>query len=424
MLQKSESECANSVTVLGAGIVGICSAISLAEQGVKVQLIDRDAPGQGASHGNAGIISPWSVVPQSLPGTWKNVPGWLLDPLGPVAVKPSYLPRLIPWAMRFFWEGRASRVAEVADAMDLLNRDNVDLYRQYLKGTNHENLVQDCYYVHAFRTASKADLAGIDYSMRKEKGADMERIDGPELRRIEPALSSDFTAAILIKGQARALSPGKIGTVLADKFQRLGGEIIRADIHELKPAAAGGWDIQTSSGTQWSERILVAMGAWSVRLLAPLLKEAGLKVPMEAERGYHILFKNPGVSLNHSVMDMDMKFVASSMTTGLRTAGTAEFAGLDAPANEKRIKGLMSLARGMIPDLNDAEPETWMGIRPSLPDSLPCIGAIPGFSGLYGAFGHSHYGFMMAPKTGRLIADLMQGKPNNINLDPYRVSRF
>ncbi|UWQ91874.1 FAD-binding oxidoreductase [Rhodobacteraceae bacterium M382] len=408
------------VTVLGAGIVGICSALSLAERGLNVRLIDRDAPGQATSFGNAGIISPWSIVPQSMPGLWKKVPGWLLDPLGPVTVKPSYLPRIAPWGLRFLYEGRAEKVSHISEAMDSLNRDCVDLFRQHLAGTGHEDLVQDSYYVHAFRNSEAANLDTVEYRMRRDKGADLERITAADLQSLEPALTHDFQAAILIKGQARALSPGRIGTVLADKFRAMGGEILRQSVRAILPIEGGGWRYVTDSGEETVPKLVLAMGVWSAELLKPL----GINIPMQSERGYHVSFQNPGLALNNSVMDMDMKFVASLMEDGLRVAGTAEFAGLDAPINQSRLDGLVKLAQQLLPDLNSDNFSTWSGQRPSLPDSLPCIGEIDGLPGLIAAFGHSHYGLMMAPKTGRLVADITTGLSTNHDLTPFHPLRY
>lgn len=414
------------VTVLGAGIVGICTGLALLEKGLQVRLLDRDAPGQATSFGNAGVISPWSVVPQSMPGLWKKVPGWLLDPLGPVTVRPGYLPRLAPWGLRFLYEGRASRIGGISKAMDQLNRDNVSLFRSLLQGTGHEQLLRDSYYVHAFRSAEAAGTMSSEYSMRREVGAPIERIGAGDLRDLEPDLSHDFQAAILLKGQARATSPGRLGSVLADKFRGLGGEIIREEVTEIRPEGQGqgqgerGWSYVTASGRHHTPKLVLAMGAWSAQLLKPL----GIRIPLEAERGYHVSFADPGVQLTHSVMDMDMKFVASSMEEGLRVAGTAEFAGLDAPINQKRIEGLVKLGKNLLPGLSCETISTWSGQRPSLPDSLPCIGEIEGFAGLITAFGHSHYGLMMAPKTGRIVADIASGVPANIDLTPYSPNRF
>ena len=419
-MTQTQTASSPDVTVLGAGIVGLCTALSLLEKGLNVHLIDRDAPGQATSFGNAGIISPWSVVPQSMPGMWKKVPGWLLDPLGPVTIKPSHLPHMAKWGLKFLHEGRSSRIGAISDAMDLLNRDCVSLFRQHLAGTGHENLIRDSYYVHAFRNESEANPDSTDYAMRRAKGAEIERISAAELQNLEPALSPDFKAAILIKGQARALSPGRICDVLADKFQQLGGTLQRQSITAIRPHDSGGWSYHSAEGANWTPKLVLAMGVWSTELLKPL----GLRIPLQSERGYHVSFAAPGVSLNHSVMDMDMKFVVSTMEEGLRVAGTAEFAGLDAPINQKRLDGLVQLASALLPDLNTQDYSTWSGQRPSLPDSLPCIGAFEGFPDLIAAFGHSHYGLMMAPKTGRLVADLVTNTPANSDLTPFHPQRF
>ncbi|MGB0967965.1 MAG: NAD(P)/FAD-dependent oxidoreductase [Halocynthiibacter sp.] len=408
------------VTVLGAGVVGICTALSLAEKGLRVRLIDRDAPGQATSFGNAGIVSPWSVVPQSMPGLWKKVPGWLLDPLGPISIRPAYLPRVATWGLRFLSEGRMKRVREVSDAMDFLVRDSVTLFRSHLAGTGHEDLLQDSLYVHAFRDADQANPDTVDYTIRREKGAKIERIGAGDLRDLEPDLNPEFKAAILIKGQARALSPGRICEVLTDKFRNMGGVVLHAEIKAILPQDDQSWQVATSVGRLHCPKIVLAMGVWAAELLKPL----GVHVPMQAERGYHVEFTDPGVTLNNSIMDMDMKFVGSSMEGGLRVAGTAEFAGLDQPVNDKRLTGLINLASRLAPKLNTSARETWMGQRPSLPDSLPCIGEIDGLPNLISAFGHSHYGLMMAPKTGRVVADIVTQTQTNNDLSPYRTQRY
>lgn len=405
------------VTVVGAGIVGICTALSLIERGAKVRLIDRNAPGQGASFGNAGVISPWAVVPQSMPGLWKRIPGWLLDPQGPIHLPVRNIPRFIPWGLRFLLAGREAR--DISEAMAVLNNSNIALFQKHLACTGHEDLVRDSYYVHAYRDASKAKTDGLEWDLRRAQGADVSVIDGAELRRIEPALSTVYKAAILTKGQARARDPGRIGSVLTEKFRALGGEVQRCAVKGLTPLA-NGWQIDTDRGAFEADNVVISAGAWSADLLKPL----GVKVPLQAERGYHIMFENPHVELNNSVLDVDMKFVSSTMTSGLRSAGTVEFTRHDAPPTEKRAHMLIEQTKFMLPDLDTTATSSWMGVRPSFPDSLPAIGQVPGFKGLFAAFGHSHFGLMMAPKTGELVADLVLGHRSNIDLTPYRVDRF
>lgn len=407
------------VTVIGGGIVGICTALSLVERGARVRLIDRDEPGQGASYGNAGVISPWSVVPNSIPGLWKNIPGWLLDPEGPIHLPLRKLPKFVPWGLRFLSQGRASRVRKISAAMATLNLHSIELFRRHLAGTNHEHLIRDSMYVHVYRREKDVSLTNLENDLRRAAGADVEPVDGAELRRIEPALSTDYKAAILIKGQARAHDPGKIGQVLADKLQKLGGEILRRTVKRLD-RWENGWKIATDNGVLEAEQIVIAAGIWSAALLKPL----GISLPLAAERGYHVMFRSPGVELDNSVMDTELKFVSSSMEGGLRSAGTAEFTDIDAPETRARAQILVRQSRRMLPDLNTSDTQSWMGVRPSFPDSLPALGPIPGQSGLFAAFGHSHHGLMMAPKTGELVADCVMGRRSNIDLGPYRTDRF
>ncbi|MEL7347605.1 MAG: FAD-dependent oxidoreductase, partial [Pseudomonadota bacterium] len=206
---------AEEVTVLGAGLVGICTALSLLERGVSVRLIDRGEPGQETSFGNAGVISPWSIVPQSMPGLWRSIPGLMLGRDRPLAVRAAAWPQMIPWGLKFLNSGREENVRRTAAAMALLCGPSIDLYRRHLTDTGGEHLVQDACYIHAFRDPDASDLEALGFRLRREHGAELHRISGKELRALEPALSPDFTSAVVITGQARALSPGAIGRSLA-----------------------------------------------------------------------------------------------------------------------------------------------------------------------------------------------------------------
>ncbi len=408
------------VTILGAGIVGITTALSLTERGFKVALIDRNPPAEGASHGNAGSLSPWSCVPQSMPGLWKNVPGWLLDPEGPVALRMGYATKFLPWAVKFLQAGQEDRLPTIADAMMALTRPTVTLYRHHLQGTGSEELVRDSVYVHVFRNAADADLSKLAWRMRAERQVPLEVVKGDALREVEPALSPEFEAAVLIKQQGRALDPGGIGKALAEKAQSMGVAFQQCSVEKLVPEAGGAWRIETDAGPMQANRLVVAMGAWSGKLMQDL----GVKAPLEAERGYHLVFRDPGVSLNNAIMNVDAKFVVSSMATGVRCAGTAEFAGIDAPPDYRRARVFKKLAKDMFPDINVEDTEEWMGPRPSTPDSVPYLGDVPGFENLYAAYGHGHTGMTMGPKTGEVIATLIAGGTMDVDMTPYRIDRF
>ncbi len=408
------------VTILGAGIVGICTALSLLERGVPVTIIDKGPPGQETSMGNAGVVSPWSIIPQSLPGTWKSIPGLMFRGSRPLSIHPSVIFRMLPWGVRFLRQGPEEKVRASAEAMSHLCGPSIELYEKHLKGTGHETLITQSMYVHTFRDGSRANLDAIDYRIRSEMGADLELVGKDQLRRIEPALSPDFSAAILIKGQARIRSPGRLGTVLAEKARRMGATFHRKTIHDISRIDPKGWRVHCDDETFQTERIVLCMGAWS----PGLLKKIGVSAPLMAERGYHVEFNEPGVEINNSIMDVDAKVVASSMEGGLRVAGQAEFAPVDAPPSERRKTQLMKVAQSAFPGLNTKDVNFWMGRRPSFPDSLPALGAVNDHPGLFVNFGHSHYGLMMSPRSGEIMARLICGENQNLPLDAYALDRF
>lgn len=407
------------VIIIGGGVVGLCSALSLIEDGQRVTLIDRDEPGQGASFGNAGVISPWSIVPQAVPGIWRRIPGMLMSRNGPASVAPRRALGYLPWLRRFLANATVAQATRASAAMHYLCDDCPDLYRQHLAGTGQEQLVRDALYVLASRDPAGSDPDTLENRLRRAKGAEIERVDAAELHRLEPAISKDFKSAVVISGQARALDPGGIGRALAGKLQGLGGTILRASVTGLSREETG-WQVQTDQGPQYAPRLILSAGAWSMHLLKPL----GYAAPFAAERGYHLTAPGAQNLLNNSVMDTDYHVVASSMLPGTRVAGMAEFAAPDDPPNP-RLKALIRrVAKAMVPDLDLTDAQDWMGVRPAFPDSLPVIGAIPGQPGLFAAFGHGHCGFMMAPRTGRLIADLVQDRTPNTDVSAFDAGRF
>ena len=410
----------SDVTVLGAGIVGVCCALSLQERGLTVTLIDRNDPGEGASYGNAGVISPWSCVPQCLPGIWKSVPKWLLDPRGPVRVRFRDLPRLLPWAAAFLANTRLKKVQDIADTMDMLVRDNVAAYRRHLSGTGHEDLLRDSLFVNVFRGTAKPSLDDLPWKLRIERGAPVEIVGQAELRALEPALSDDVHSAVIIRDQARAYAPGKIAKVLADKAQRQGAKLLRCDVRGVMPNGHDGVDLHTDNGTLAAGKLVLCGGVWSAELLKPL----GIKLPLIAERGYHLEFTDPGVQVNNTILDVVGKFIVSTMEDGLRSAGTSEFANVTAPPNYRRAEILKPLTKRLLPGLNTGAARRWMGTRPSFPDNLPVIGEVPEFSNLFVAFGHSHYGLGMAPATGRIIAETIVQATTNADRSRIGIQRF
>ncbi len=409
----------DDVVVIGAGIVGVCCALQLAERGLSVTVIDRKPPCEETSFGNAGVISPWSCVPQSVPGLWRKLPKWLLDPQGPVFIRKRHAPVFLPWALKFLAAGRPDRVDVVGDAMMALSRNSPANYRALLQDTPALELVQDSVYVFVYRQAAQANLDQLGWRMRKMRDVPLSLIGAAELREREPDISPAYEAAILIHDQGRALNPAAIGKAIADKAKALGVRFILSETRAIS-RHGDGWAAICGDRQYDARHMVLAAGVWSASLLKPL----GFNLPLEAERGYHLLCREPGININNSIMDVEHMCVASQMAAGVRIAGTAEFAGIQAAPDHRRAFVFRNALESLFPGINTDQAEPWMGRRPTFPDSLPCIGPVAGQDGLFAAFGHSHYGLGQAPTTGRIIADCVTGHPSDINLQPYRTGRF
>ena len=417
----TETEIAD-VTILGAGVIGVCTALTALENGLTVAVVDRQGPGQATSYGNAGVISPWSCVPQCTPGVWKNVPQWLIDPNGPVKFRWRNLGATIPWALRFFSNATPKNVERIADVMDALMRDNVQSYRRFLNGTGRDDLLAESWSITAYRGESKPSLDDWQWRLRRDRGAPIEIVDGGALREIEPALATDYTFAVLLKDQGRSTDPGAMCQTLAEKAARNGAVFLRDEIVTIDPIEGGGVSLRTKDGAIAVKKLVLAAGAWSASLLRPL----GYRFPLIAERGYHLEFEDPGVELRHSIQDTDAKVYLSSMANGVRVAGTAEFANADTPPNYARAKALAHVAKRVAPGLKLSPAREWMGVRPSFPDNLPAIGPLARHPQIIAAFGHSHWGLGEAPATARLVADALCGRLQNAGVaeavDPSRWS--
>ena len=419
MKTKKSDQKTFDVAVIGAGIIGVSCALQLAERGLSVIVIDRHPPCEGASFGNAGVISPWSCVPQSVPGLWRKLPKWLFDPLGPVSIRKRYLLPFIPWAIRFFAAGKANKVDSIGDAMISLSYRSPSNYRALLMGEPEIELIKDSSYIFVYKQSEQANLDHFGWKMRQKRSVPLNVISAGELQEREPDISKVYQAAIMIHEQARALNPSAIGKAIAKKARALGVHFVLAETKALT-ALAQSWTVHCQDQQYTANKTVLATGVWSASLLRPF----GINMPLEAERGYHLLCQDPGININNSIMDVEHMCVASQMVSGVRIAGTAEFAGIEAAPDNRRAFAFKKSLKTMFPSVNTGKVKPWMGQRPTFPDSLPCIGPIEGLNNLYAAFGHSHYGLSQAPKTGQIIADCITNKQVDVDLTPYKTTRF
>ena len=410
-----------NVTVIGAGVVGMATAVMLQRDGHAVTVVDRGEPGEETSFGNAGSIAPGSIIPMAMPGTIAKAMTWMRDPLGPVSLRLGYVPKLLPWLWHFHKASNQSRAEASAAAMRTINGPSVDLYRDLMREAGTDDLLRTDGMLHVFKSSASFDASAVARRMRTDNGVKLDVVSGDEIRQMEPSLSPQFGWGFFMPEEGHVRSPVRIVKTLAALFERNGGSFRRADVRGFAMGPEGPTALQTSDGEIPVDHLVIAAGVWS----REMARQLGTKVPLEAERGYHIEIPEPGVAPpRRPITSADGKFVATPMEGGLRFAGTAEFAGLGGPENWKRTEALEHHARDMFPGITVSGHSRWMGNRPSTPDSLPVIARAPRHARVYFAFGHGHWGLMAAPMTGQLVSDLVASRAPRVTLEPFRPDRF
>jgi D-amino-acid dehydrogenase len=410
-----------AVGVVGAGIVGMSCACYLRRAGFEVTVVDRLGPGEATSYGNAGGVATGEIIPLAVPGLLREIPGWLLDPLGPLAVNWRYLPRALPWLLRFLRAGSEPRVRTLADALAALAHAARPPLEQLLQAAGLDDLLarEDCLYLYDNERQLAAER--LHWDLRRAHGIAFERVAGQALPELEPDLARDFAFGIRMPGWYHITNPYRLVTGLAEHFEHAGGRLLRAEVAGIETRDGRAAALRLADGSaQTFDQLVIAAGAWS-HILA---RQLGDPVPLESHRGYHVTLPHPGIRPRRLVHYAAEHFVVTPMEMGIRVAGTVEIAGLAAPPNYARAKVLVQKAKRVYPALDDADGVEWMGHRPALPDSLPVIGRARRFANVSYAFGHGHLGLTFGPITGQLIAELAAGKPASLDLHPYRVDRF
>lgn len=419
-LTMTNAAAARSALVIGAGAVGLSAAIQLQRRGFSVTVIEEGSPGAGASNGNSGMLAADSAAPTFQPGMIWKVPRWLADPLGPLTVKVGYLPRATPWLWRHLRSGTRSGVFQTAAALRALHRSALGGWRDNVGDEAMSQLTRHAGQVYLWDGITPPPARSLENEIRAHFGIESEVLGADRIRQYFPGIARDVWHGLLIPGNGHTINPGGLVAALADTFQREGnGELLRERVLRIW-REEDRWKAMTNLGNHSGDAMVVAAGAWSARLLAPL----GVAIPLETERGYHVMLRNPSVRFGMPILNKSRYFGVTSMTEGLRISGTVEIAGLDAPPTLARAKILVAHAKRLFPDLSFDGEAYWMGHRPSLPDCLPAIGEIPGQPGLFACFGHGHFGMTGAPASGRLLAQLMAGEKPAIDPGPYSPARF
>jgi D-amino-acid dehydrogenase len=413
------------VVVIGAGIVGAATALELLRDGHRVTIVEPGDPGgeQAASYGCGCLLSTSSMLPVTAPGLWKKLPGWLADPLGPLAVRWSYLPRAAPWLWRFFRAGSSqAKLRVIARALRPLVQDCPARHRKLAEEAGVGELIHQTGALYVFPT--RADFDADSWGIRRENGTTWIELDEDELRQREPALDRRYRFGVIVETSGHCSDPGAYVAALVRHAQALGAKLVRARAQGFDRDGRRLKAVRTDGGSIACERAVIAAGAWS----RELARQVGDRVLLETERGYHAVISSPEVFPRIPIMPSDGKMANVMTSHGLRLAGQVEIAGLAAAPNWKRAEILRDFALSMYPglprDLPAKRVKFWMGHRPATPDGLPCIGPATACPDVVHAFGHGHIGLIAGAATGRLVADLVSGKKPTIDPAPFSPARF
>lgn len=415
------------VVIIGSGAVGTVSAIECLRAGHRVTVVEPGPPGgeHATSYGNAGWLSSHSVLPPAEPGMWKKVPSFLSDPLGPLSIRWSYLPKVLPWFMRFLWSARTpAQIEETARAMRTLLVDAPKLHAGLAAEAGVAQLIERRGVLHVYPDRSHFEADARAWAIRRKVGIDWLELTADELRQREPTLHPRYTFGVVVEEAGHCRDPGGYVHALSQLARERGATYVEGRATGFRLEAGRLVAVVTETGDVPCDCAVVAAGARSKALTTSL----GDALPLESERGYHVMIAGAEVGPRTPMMVSDAKMIVNHMNGGLRAAGQVEFAGLAAAPNWKRAEVLRAHLNAMFPSLpatiQTDSLRVWLGHRPSMPDGRPCIGIARKTADVIYAFGHGHVGLVGSARTGRLVAQLVSRVEPEIPLAPFDPRRF
>ena len=406
------------IIVVGAGIIGICCALALRENGFAVTVLDKDGPGEATSFGAAGNLG--GNAHFAIPGLIWKLPRMLLDPQHPLSLRWRDLPELVAWFRRYSSYAPAEHAARISKAGAALSAGVFEAYDTLLRDAGAQDLVtkRGRLFVWSTEAGWQKDQYGL--AIRRQRGIHLDELSGDQVREMEPALGSIVRRGVYAPNAGHIVNPHRLVTTLAGLLRSKGGEIRREGVRTIEVASDGKPVVVTDQGRREADQVILAAGVWSRDFASRL----GTSIPLVAERGYHAMLPEPGLAMRVSTLWEERKVIFTPMEHGLRASGIAEFAVRDAPPRYALAERLKRSALALIPGLKDAGSTQWMGRRPVTPDYLPVIGRAPRYPKVIFAFGHGHSGYNLGPATGRLVGEIAAGRTPNIDIAPYRPDRF
>ena len=405
------------IGVVGAGIQGVCTALFLQKKGYQVILFDRDLPINSASYGNAGHFSPYASVPLNRTDIISDVPTMLLSSRGPLALKWNYVPKMIPWFLKFLLNCRQERMMHTAKNMHQILDQSLPAFDELFEEINLEGLVENKGILYVW-TDKNLKSRELENKIREELGVKQQLVSPKEIHDLEPNLKPFYHGGVYYDYARHARNPRKILTKLLENFINKGGKFLKLNIQDInfdedKPV------IRSETQRFIFDKLVIACGAFSKKLTDKLHEQ----IPLDTERGYHVHFKDCDHLISRPVVHANRAFGLTPMEQGLRVVGTVEFGGLDNPLSKSRIKNLILNAKDMLEGLPEHKDE-WLGFRPSLPDFLPVIGPSKNYKNVFYSFGHHHLGWTLGAISGKIVSMMIANENTNLNLKPYSSLRF
>ena len=412
---------ADQTIIVGAGIIGAAIGFELAERGHSVLVIDRGEPGMGTSFGNMACIAVSGFLAVSRPSTWKKIPGWMLDPVAPVAVRPSYSLKALPWFLRFIAAGRPDRVKAIDQAMADLNRRVLGDLVPFLKAAKADDLLTEEGCLSIYETEQEFQDDAEALQLFKDYGFKHQVIEGKEIQDLEPALSTHLPKAVVLPDNLTIRNPYELVLRFISAMKVKGGRVEKGQVVRIEKEADGRKCVTLDDGRQFrAKNVVLAAGV----LTREFASQLGEPIPQETERGYHTQIMDPGVTMKWSVIWPKRAFMITPTADGIRIGGSVEMAGLKAAPNYKRAEVLVGHAQRAVPALKVRETTQWMGHRPALPDTIPIVSASSKVDGVFYATGHGHLGLTHAATTAKLMGDLVEQRKPNHDMSALSIARF